>query len=219
MPAKDIPGSLLRPISARVGAETILESRLCCLSPLGLTFWVVSWPSQCLQSVLRIGNECAPSRPHLFLQLGLCIGLVNASDFSRFSKDHVKFNTVIRSTSGVKTGIIPVCVILKPPGGCVSATSVCGFEIRWTEESLHIEVIPLLIRQYRSLCIGRNLVESRLICVVSDQVRLRGGMEQLARINPSRGIFQIMEANSLHGQIFLAVKEECSSQKQSHHLQ
>ena len=56
----------------------------------------------------------------------------------------------------------------------MSTASVCCFEIGWTEERLHIEIIPLFVCQRRSLGIGRNLVEPRFIGVVPDQVGLFG---------------------------------------------
>lgn len=54
----------------------------------------------------------------------------------------------------------------------MSAASVCCFETGWTEKRLHIKVVPLLVCQRRSLGIARNLVESRFIGVVPDQVGL-----------------------------------------------
>lgn len=122
--------------------------------------------------MLWISDECPPGRAHLILELTLRIRLSNTSNLSRLSEYHVKLNTVIRSTGGVKTGIVPVRVVLESPGGCVSATSVCGFEVRRTEESLHIEVIPLLVCQYRSLSVGCDFIESSLVGIVSNQVRL-----------------------------------------------
>lgn len=104
--------------------------------------------------MLRVSNKCPPRRPHLVLQLVLRIRLGNASDFSGLAKDHVKLYTMIRSTRGVEAGVVPVRVVLKSPDGCMSATSVCGFEVGWTEESLHIEVVPLLVCQYRALGVG-----------------------------------------------------------------
>lgn len=75
---------------------------------------------------------------------------------------------MIRSTGGVETGIIPVCVVLESPGWRVLAISVCGFEIRRTEERLHVEVVPLLICQDRALRVSCDLVEPSLVGVVSD---------------------------------------------------
>lgn len=130
--------------------------------------------------MLWISDKCSPRRAHLILQLTLRIRLSNTSDFSRFSKYHVELNAVICPTGWVKTSIVPICVVLESPDGSVSATSVCGFEVRRTEESLHIEVIPLLVCQYRSLGVGCNLVEPSLVCIVSNQVRLREERSWLA---------------------------------------
>lgn len=79
---------------------------------------------------------------------------------------------MVCAASRVKTGILPVRVVLESPDWCMLATSVCCFEIGWAEERLHIEVIPLRICQRRSLGVGRNLVKSRFIGVVPDQVGL-----------------------------------------------
>lgn len=72
----------------------------------------------------------------------------------------------------VKTGILPIRVVLESPNWCMLATSVCCFEIGWAEERLHVEVIPLLVCQFRSLGIACNFVESGFIGIVPDQVGL-----------------------------------------------
>lgn len=91
---------------------------------------------------------------------------------------------MVCSTGRVKTGILPVRVVLKAPNRCMSTTSVCGFEIGWAEECLHVEIIPLFVCQCRSLGVGRDLVESRFIGVVPDQVGLLENMVS-SYIDPS----------------------------------
>lgn len=121
----------------------------------------------------------------------LGIRLRNPSSISRCSKNHIKLDPMVCSTSGVKTGILPVCVVLKSPNWCMSATPVCCFEIGWTEERLHIEVILLLSCQCRFLGVGRDLVESRFIGVVSDQIGLLLGKVLVSSYIDPSSMFEI----------------------------
>ncbi|CAI7567472.1 unnamed protein product [Penicillium glandicola] len=74
---------------------------------------------------------------------------------------------MVCSASDIKMGILSIRVVLESPNWCMSATSVCCFEIGWIEEHLHIEIIPLLACQRRSLGGCRNCAESRFIGVAS----------------------------------------------------